>query len=226
MDIKQKRRDQIADAAVQLMIKYGNNQFSLDDLRKEAKISTGTLYKYFSNKEDVLSHILCRRSIQGKRLVKTANLSKHLTAVEKFLLIQCYPAFIKQFKTETLPLDFLPGNQAFINRLTPHYATQLKDSLKIVIEARLNTLDLFHKQGLLISSSLEYARINKKLMIFTRGGLLHINHPFDDLFEINMVDLIEFNAEILLELNWKESEKKYDTRNVMMAMRSLSDKIN
>lgn len=225
MDIRQKRREQIADAAVQLMIKYGNHQFSLDDLRKEAKISTGTLYKYFSNKEDVLSHIICRRSIQVKKLVKTANLSKNLTAVEKFLFIQCYPAFIKKLKKNTLSLDFLPANQSFTGVLSPHYATQLKDSLKSVIETRLNTLELFHEQGLLISSPLEYTKNHKKLMIFARGGVLHLNHPFDDLFGVTMDDLIEFNAEILLELNWKESERNYDPRNVMIAMRSLSDKI-
>ncbi|GAA1054731.1 TetR/AcrR family transcriptional regulator [Dietzia natronolimnaea] len=48
------RRRQLLDAAVTVMTRTGFHQMSMQALADEAEVSVGTIYQYFSSKEDVL----------------------------------------------------------------------------------------------------------------------------------------------------------------------------
>jgi len=47
----------IMEAAVRVMTKQGMEGFSMDDVAVEAGVSKGTLYNYFSTKEELLFSI-------------------------------------------------------------------------------------------------------------------------------------------------------------------------
>src|SRR3989475_3563755 len=61
------RRTQILDAAVVCFAKRGFHQASMHDISAEAGISVGLIYRYFQNKEAVISAMADRhkREIQG-----------------------------------------------------------------------------------------------------------------------------------------------------------------
>ena len=55
-------KDIIEEKAVQVFLKYGFRSVTMDDLSKELSISKKTLYRYFTNKEDLLKESI--RSFQ------------------------------------------------------------------------------------------------------------------------------------------------------------------
>ena len=57
-DLVERRRRQIADAAVQLFMKKGFHKSTTRQIAQAAGISIGSLYEYFTCKEDIL-YLVC-----------------------------------------------------------------------------------------------------------------------------------------------------------------------
>ncbi len=55
--LKDKRRHQIMDAALELFAKEGYHSTSISDIAARAKIAKGLIYTYFSSKEDLIYQI-------------------------------------------------------------------------------------------------------------------------------------------------------------------------
>lgn len=53
-DVSDHRRQQVIDAAIRCMVENGLLDFSVKDIAAEAGVSTGILYHYFDNKDDIL----------------------------------------------------------------------------------------------------------------------------------------------------------------------------
>ncbi|WNF37239.1 TetR/AcrR family transcriptional regulator [Bacillaceae bacterium IKA-2] len=64
------RRKQIIKAAKQLIVTKGLAHFSIKDIAKEAQLSTGVLYHYFENKDDLLVDVLKDSFIETELLVQ------------------------------------------------------------------------------------------------------------------------------------------------------------
>lgn len=57
-DIREERKQQILDAALEVFAKHGYYKASISQIAKEAQISKGLLYNYFQNKEELLSEVM------------------------------------------------------------------------------------------------------------------------------------------------------------------------
>jgi len=57
-NIRQERREQILEAALDIFAKKGYYKASISQIAIEAKISKGLLYNYFQNKEDLLKEVM------------------------------------------------------------------------------------------------------------------------------------------------------------------------
>lgn len=53
---KEVKRDQIVAAAIQIFAKKGFNKTTINDIAAAAHIGKGTVYEYFSNKEEIIHH--------------------------------------------------------------------------------------------------------------------------------------------------------------------------
>ena len=51
---KLEKRKQIARSCCNLFLKYGFNNINVNSLAKNAGIAKGTIYEYFSSKEDII----------------------------------------------------------------------------------------------------------------------------------------------------------------------------
>jgi AcrR family transcriptional regulator len=58
---RQRREDDFLDAAEKLYAERGYFQTSMEDVAREAEYATGTIYRYFSSKEDLYNKILTRK---------------------------------------------------------------------------------------------------------------------------------------------------------------------
>lgn len=52
------RKKQVIDAAIRCLIERGYANFSVKDIAEEAGVSTGILYHYFENKDDIMVQVL------------------------------------------------------------------------------------------------------------------------------------------------------------------------
>ncbi|RXJ02754.1 TetR/AcrR family transcriptional regulator [Anaerobacillus alkaliphilus] len=64
------RRQQIIEAAKQCIVAKGLPHFSIKDIAKEAKLSTGVIYHYFENKDDLLVDVLKSSFSETEQLVQ------------------------------------------------------------------------------------------------------------------------------------------------------------
>ncbi|MCT8140050.1 TetR/AcrR family transcriptional regulator [Anaerobacillus sp. CMMVII] len=64
------RRQQIIEAAKHCIVTKGLPHFSIKDIAKTAKLSTGVIYHYFENKDDLLVDVLKDAFAQTEALVK------------------------------------------------------------------------------------------------------------------------------------------------------------
>src|SRR6201984_3491877 len=72
------RRSQILDAAVSCFAKRGFHQASMHDISAEAGISVGLIYRYFENKEAVISAMADRHKQEVNDLLQRARLAPSL----------------------------------------------------------------------------------------------------------------------------------------------------
>jgi AcrR family transcriptional regulator len=61
----EERRQQILQAAVKLFARQGYARTTTKEIAREAKLSEGTIYKYFANKQDLLFSFLETRALQS-----------------------------------------------------------------------------------------------------------------------------------------------------------------
>src|ERR1700686_5937898 len=66
------RRSQILDAALVCFAKRGFHQVSMHDISTEAGISVGLIYRYFQNKEAVISAMADRHKQEIQEILKRA----------------------------------------------------------------------------------------------------------------------------------------------------------
>ncbi|XDD46902.1 TetR/AcrR family transcriptional regulator [Leptospira sp. WS39.C2] len=74
----------ILDKAEELFSKYGYSKTKMEEIASSLKISRKTLYKFYSNKQDLLEFYLDHRHKVNSQLLNQIADDESLTAVEKF----------------------------------------------------------------------------------------------------------------------------------------------
>ncbi len=95
---KERRRNEIIDAAERLFFKHGYDHVTMDDIAKEAELSKGTLYLYFKSREDLHYAILIRGLEILNRLIREVYDAKK-SGLENIL--QMGEAYIRFFREKT-----------------------------------------------------------------------------------------------------------------------------
>ena len=94
---KEKRRNDIIDAAERVFFSKGHEDATMDDVAEEAELSKGTLYLYFKNKEDLYLAIHLRGNKILHELFKNA-VEGESNGLEKTRAIgRAYESFFNQY---------------------------------------------------------------------------------------------------------------------------------
>lgn len=113
---KERRRNNIIDAAEKVIFAKGLEQATMEEIAEEAELSKGTLYLYFKNKNELYMAITQRGSeILNKRFAKIFN--SDYTGLE-----------LIRFMGETY-LDFVKNNPDYYNAFV--YYESLKDASEL-----------------------------------------------------------------------------------------------
>lgn len=109
-------KDQIIEVSLQQFLKHGIRKMTVQKLIEPMGISTKTVYKYFSDKEDLLKHSLVKHYSE---LAKDFDISGH---EEESIIIKMFKLWHK-----AMQLDF-GVNHIFYHDLN-YYYPQLQDSV-------------------------------------------------------------------------------------------------
>src|SRR5205807_6460267 len=90
LDAALDRRSQILDAALVCFAKHGFHQASMHDISAEAGISVGLIYRYFENKEAVISAMADRHKQEiGEVLERARQAPTLLESLEILFTAHC-----------------------------------------------------------------------------------------------------------------------------------------
>ena len=170
---------QILKNALQVYIKFGIKSVSMDDLCKELKISKKTLYKYVTNKEELLERIFVDYiSLDFNAYLKEKFVVQERNAIDYFFLALEY---IQQYNAVT-PL--------MLNDLQLHYPSVFEKLLEIQSRQKFVILEKNLQQGQ--AEGLYRTDINSKLVLF-----IFTNSFIKDFQEISSFDKKELFDEFL-----------------------------
>ena len=99
---KLEKRKQIARSCCNLFLKYGFNNISVNSLAKNAGIAKGTIYEYFSSKEDIILELMC--CLQEEYDKKVLSKIKSSNPKKENLLI-VFEIFLKNNQEITIQRD-------------------------------------------------------------------------------------------------------------------------
>ena len=132
---KELMRENIIKAAVATFLKNGVNNTTMEHIAKEADIAKGTLYLYFSSKQDLVSacnvdhYTSLKSSLIPKKMLPS--LDDFLKHIEKNLFINKKRAeyvkiFFEAFGAQLNSKDFTDEYNLFFEEITAFYEQNLK----------------------------------------------------------------------------------------------------
>lgn len=164
------RCNQILDAAAVLVEQQGIVSFKFSQLAKEVGCSTGTLYRFFEGKEDVLVCLFLRNATSNHFLLFT-ELHPHITAQQKLLL-----PVVFTFETIKRNNTFFTLRSVSVNKLVWQLASEEKIAR---FKRRINafwswfhcSLALAIEEGELQATEKELDELTQAIVFFLTGAL-------------------------------------------------------
>ncbi|WP_211745693.1 TetR/AcrR family transcriptional regulator [Paenibacillus sp. Marseille-Q4541] len=83
MQMRELRKEQILDSALQAIARKGVSSVSITDIAMEARLSVGNVYNYFKSKEEILSEVLRRGQENYGRTVSEYAQRKGISPAQK-----------------------------------------------------------------------------------------------------------------------------------------------
>jgi AcrR family transcriptional regulator len=108
-------RDQILEAACNCYLRLGVNKTSVETVAKEAKVSRTTVYRYFANRDELLTALVIRESEHLMDLVKRG--ARGIDNLADFMVEGVVLVLIEAPKMRTHELFFGAESNSITNRL-------------------------------------------------------------------------------------------------------------
>lgn len=140
--VAEKRREEIARAAVDLFSEKGYFQTTIDDIASQLRIGKGLIYRYFKDKNDVLLHALCSVLAKYDRENVVESLAAHgpLVALQRMLTVHCA---VSEEHTHEVVLayrstkDLMPEQRRHIKALETRIVADIRRCLEACIREGL-----------------------------------------------------------------------------------------
>lgn len=130
------RRKEIIQAARELFQEKDYDKMTMQDLMKKLNIAKGTIYHYFSSKEDLLESVvedLMDEELKRKKQLLKSSRGSNLNALEKFRMLVTTDTMAKD-NEQILESLHHPGNTLMHTRLLGLYIIKLAPIFAVVIE--------------------------------------------------------------------------------------------
>ncbi len=185
---KERKRQEIIDAAEKLFFKEGFKETSMDTIAKKAEFSKRTVYKYFDGKEELYSAIALRGvELLQKIIMKSSENQK--SGFDKLSSIARSLIELKRVNLNYAKVIAYFLNQAFEENKKTEGIQKCQD----IVKGIRRFIDAFVNQGIEDGSIKKDIDISKTVMSIQTilVGMYLIN---DDMYQYFMADNIEFNT--------------------------------
>lgn len=221
VDIENKRRDRIAEAASKLIQQQGHLNLSLTQLSQNLAISYSTLYRAFESKSDLLAYCLLKEiKAMPAHLAQLQRMS--IPNIEKMAVMACFPFYCSALEQGHLGLMFSGANTVLIREASGRYQQRIADEQSKLYQLRWQAFQGFARKGLERVDKHQIRHCYRLLHLISRGGALaaYQRRLSDEAYSLD--EMIQFAAQVLQTLPWEQHEVLEPSR-VKMIMRTLSD---
>jgi AcrR family transcriptional regulator len=153
--------DLIVDGAMRALARHGTERVSMTDICRESQVSRGTLYRYFSNRDEVLEAVNQRisganRDFLEKAIAEDPRLEVRVPVVLKVMIgfPTHFPHMRAIFEHEPkTALGFLGREMPNVLKVLDEYLRPALEKSPPVVEGRLTVEDLLELFYRLVTSS-------------------------------------------------------------------------
>jgi AcrR family transcriptional regulator len=134
VDKLDKKKEDILDAAMHCLARYGIVKTTLDDIGRQVGINKATLYYYYKNKEAIFLDAM-EREAQGFLAQVKQNFKKNCSAKDKiYSFLHTYHSYLRE-RIEILELNAraMVDNHSFIRSMHKRMRTKNIDMMKVII---------------------------------------------------------------------------------------------
>ncbi len=186
---REERADRILDAAAELMLRWGYNKTTIDDIARSAGVAKGTIYLHWKTREDLFAALMKREYIRLAEELKQriasdpAGGTLHGTTKHTMLATMKNPLMKAVFLRDT---DLL-GEWVRKKSASPSYSEQIAQSLAFVEHMR--------SRGV-VRNDIDARKYVYMLDAITIGFLVIDQYMPDD-FKYSDEEVVEMTAEVV-----------------------------
>ena len=177
----QSTKKTVLEAAAHILVKHGQDKFNTNMIAEKAGVSIGTLYQYYSHKDEILEDLLTEMMMKRQMRVKDALDVKSLTESSEVIIEKLISAlfdftddFEAQLEMQLMPVFFRQNSEKIAIQKAVEMENLVKPLIKALLIVRRPTLvkrdlDVIifvmsqSMRGVFLGSSLPFGReISKK----------------------------------------------------------------
>jgi AcrR family transcriptional regulator len=184
---REQRADRILDAAAELMLRWGYNKTTIDDIARYAGVAKGTIYLHWKTREDLFLALMKREYIRLaediQRRIANDPEGGTLHGMTKHSMLATMKSPL--MKAVLLRDTDLLGEWIRKEYASPSYSEQIAQSLALI--------ELFRSRGV-VRDDIDVRRQAYMLDAITIGFLV-IDHYMPDDFKYSDEEIVEMTAE-------------------------------
>jgi len=125
------KQEKITSVTIKEFAKYGYKNTTVSSIAKKAKVSKGSIYQYFKNKEELYIYIFDKSYQDKKRHIKNAiniNEIEDFFSLLEALFMEAYLFSLKNPDLQKIYFDLMKNtNQKLKNKILDRYKTDLEN---------------------------------------------------------------------------------------------------
>src|SRR5690348_7289472 len=95
-DRRQERAERILDAAATLILRWGYNKTTIEDIARQAGVAKGTIYLHWKTREDLFAALMLREKLALGEAIRKALTADPVAATLRGLLKESARALLKR----------------------------------------------------------------------------------------------------------------------------------
>lgn len=192
---------------------------TFSELAKEVGVPTGTLYRTFPSKDDLLvylfSDFISKLNDSMMRFYKM-----DLSPKEKIICSHCYQFYLRGKVKDNNGLDLLATNHIIFDSAKSETINIFKKTFEECGRFQISRFEPLQSNGFINAKIDTFLQVHRQLVLLSRGGMFISNHIFINQDSFVLEDLIDACSLILDKLNWQDDHGRTDVRLITLALDS------
>lgn len=220
---KSSRRLQVSKIALELIRETGYQSLTMSTLGKKAGVSTGTLYREFKTKEDLLLYIFiinCQSLVDISKKFNKMNLN----AKEKIICKNCFQYFVRLYKKDKASIDMIMANAGIFHEANTNFHNIMKKIKSNVDSSRITMFNELRDSKIIQATDEQIEFTAKMITTISRGTVYVVNNVFYQKSSLPIDDVLRMYEACLNQIHWNEENCSVDYRSMKTCLKTVLDR--